>query len=143
MYTDKIKTQDEAICQLFFHCCMKDGRFTETEIDTVSELLVKLGFKNNSTSKTRSSNTFPTIPASPAMPNTFATWCFSSTLPTPSPSSLTARSSVSAMPNSVPRKSPFLPPSPLRSTSAPPNRKRSRNYVLSERLSRSSICGEY
>lgn len=46
MYTDKIKTQDEAICQLFFHCCMKDGRFTETEIDTVSELLVKLGFKN-------------------------------------------------------------------------------------------------
>jgi uncharacterized tellurite resistance protein B-like protein len=44
MYTEKIKTQDEAICHLFFHCCLKDGRFTETEIDTVSELLVRAGF---------------------------------------------------------------------------------------------------
>ena len=44
MYTEQIKTQDEAICHLFFHCCLKDGRFTETEIDTVSELLVRAGF---------------------------------------------------------------------------------------------------
>ena len=44
MYTEKIKTQDAAISHLFFHCCFKDGRFTEKEIDTVSELLVKAGF---------------------------------------------------------------------------------------------------
>jgi hypothetical protein len=44
MYTEKVKTQDEAICHLFFHCCFKDDRFTETEIDAVSELLVRAGF---------------------------------------------------------------------------------------------------
>lgn len=43
MYADKIKTQDEAICHLFFHCCLKDGRFSETEINAVSELFVKAG----------------------------------------------------------------------------------------------------
>ena len=44
MYADKIKTQDEAICHLFFHCCLKDGRFTESEINSVSDLFVKAGF---------------------------------------------------------------------------------------------------
>lgn len=43
MYTEKVKTQDQAICHLFFHCCFKDGRVTETEIDAVSEKIVEAG----------------------------------------------------------------------------------------------------
>jgi hypothetical protein len=43
MYTQKVTTQDQAICHLFFHCCLKDGRFSESEIDAVSEQLVKAG----------------------------------------------------------------------------------------------------
>lgn len=52
MYTEKVTTQDEAICHLFFHCCLKDGRFSKSEIDVVSGQLVtaglhdKLNFKN-------------------------------------------------------------------------------------------------
>lgn len=43
MYTEKINTQEEAICHLFFHCCLKDGRFTKSEIDVVSGQLVTAG----------------------------------------------------------------------------------------------------
>jgi len=52
MYTGLIKMQDEALVHLFFHCCMKDGVFKETEIDNVSGKLVafnlhaKLNFKD-------------------------------------------------------------------------------------------------
>jgi uncharacterized tellurite resistance protein B-like protein len=52
MYTEKVTTQDEAVCHLFFHCCLKDGRFSKSEIDVVSGQLVtaglhdKLNFKN-------------------------------------------------------------------------------------------------
>lgn len=45
MYTGLIKMQDEATVHLFFHCCMKDGVFKETEIDNVSAKLV--AFKLN------------------------------------------------------------------------------------------------
>jgi uncharacterized tellurite resistance protein B-like protein len=52
MYTGLIKMQDEALVHLFFHCCMKDGVFKESEIDNVSGKLVafnlhaKLNFKD-------------------------------------------------------------------------------------------------
>lgn len=42
MYNDYITTQNEAICHLFLHCCYKDGRFTQEEIDTVSAKFVEL-----------------------------------------------------------------------------------------------------
>ena len=42
MYNDYITTQNEAICHLFLHCCYKDGRFTQEEIDSVSAKFVDL-----------------------------------------------------------------------------------------------------
>ncbi len=42
MYEDIIKTQNEAICHLFLHCCFKDGRFSSEEIDSVSTKFVDL-----------------------------------------------------------------------------------------------------
>lgn len=42
MYADLIKTQNEAICHLFLHCCFKDGRFSSEEIDSVSSKFVDL-----------------------------------------------------------------------------------------------------
>jgi uncharacterized tellurite resistance protein B-like protein len=43
MYTEKVTTQDQAICHLLFHCCLKDGRFSASEIDAVSGQLVTAG----------------------------------------------------------------------------------------------------
>ena len=45
MYTDTIKTQEEALCHLFLHCCLKDGVFTPEEIDEVSGRFVALGLQ--------------------------------------------------------------------------------------------------
>ncbi len=45
MYTEKVKTQDEAICHLFYHCCFKDDRFTETELDAIAGKFVSFGLK--------------------------------------------------------------------------------------------------
>ena len=43
MYTEKVTTQDQAVCHLFFHCCLKDGRFSASEIDAVSGQIVTAG----------------------------------------------------------------------------------------------------
>jgi hypothetical protein len=43
MYNDQVKTQEEAVCHLFFHCCLKDGVFKDEEIDNVSGKLVTIG----------------------------------------------------------------------------------------------------
>lgn len=43
MYTEKVTTQDQAICHLLFHCCLRDGRFSASEIDAVSGQLVTVG----------------------------------------------------------------------------------------------------
>ena len=43
MYKDYIKTQDEALCHLFLHFCLKDGVFSEAEIEVVSKKFVALG----------------------------------------------------------------------------------------------------
>ncbi|MDQ3683040.1 MAG: TerB family tellurite resistance protein [Bacteroidota bacterium] len=46
MYHDVIKTQDEALCHLFFHCCLKDGEFSASEIKAVSEKIVDAGLNS-------------------------------------------------------------------------------------------------
>jgi uncharacterized tellurite resistance protein B-like protein len=52
MYTEKVTTQDEAVCHLFFHCCLKDGRFSKSEIDVVSGQLVTAGLHDKLNFKT-------------------------------------------------------------------------------------------
>src|SRR5438034_3936829 len=47
MYTNLIKMQDEAVCHLFFHCCMKDGVFQPSEIDNVSGKFVAVGLNTH------------------------------------------------------------------------------------------------
>jgi len=42
MFQDYITTQDEAICHLFLHCCFKDGKFSQEEVDNVSSKFVDL-----------------------------------------------------------------------------------------------------
>lgn len=43
MYQTLVTTQNQALCHLFFHCCMKDGEFEEAELNQISEKLVILG----------------------------------------------------------------------------------------------------
>jgi uncharacterized tellurite resistance protein B-like protein len=40
MYQDKIVTRDQALCHLFFHCCLKDEVYTESEMDLLSRQIV-------------------------------------------------------------------------------------------------------
>lgn len=52
MYTGLLKAPEEGVCHLFYHCCMKDGQFQESELNTISDKLVsidlqkKLNFKD-------------------------------------------------------------------------------------------------
>jgi len=52
MYTGLLKAPEEGICHLFYYCCMKDGQFQESELNTISDKLVsidlhkKLNFKD-------------------------------------------------------------------------------------------------
>jgi hypothetical protein len=45
MYTSIVKDQDQALCHLFFHCCLEDDRFTEAEMDNLSAKLVALSLQ--------------------------------------------------------------------------------------------------
>lgn len=45
MYTSIVNNQDQAICHLFFHCCLEDDRFSEQEMDDLSGKLVSLGLR--------------------------------------------------------------------------------------------------
>lgn len=47
MYNTQVTTQEEALSHLFFHCCLKDGRFDASEIDKISELFVQFGLQAN------------------------------------------------------------------------------------------------
>ena len=47
MYTNIVKDQDQALCHLFFHCCLEDDQFTEAEMDNLSAKLVTLGLQPN------------------------------------------------------------------------------------------------
>jgi uncharacterized tellurite resistance protein B-like protein len=46
-YAKQVTTQDQALCHLLFHCCLKDGRFDENEIDKVSEIFVEFGLQHD------------------------------------------------------------------------------------------------
>lgn len=46
MYKEQIKTQNEALCHLFFHCSMKDGKFEEAELNFVSKKMVEMGLQS-------------------------------------------------------------------------------------------------
>ena len=46
MYSTIVNNQDQALCHLFFHCCLKDDRFSETEMEDLSGKLVSLGLRN-------------------------------------------------------------------------------------------------
>lgn len=43
MYTSIVNNQDQALCHLFFHCCLEDDRFSDSEMDDLSGKLVALG----------------------------------------------------------------------------------------------------
>lgn len=43
MYINEVKSQDQALAHLFFHCCLKDGNFDDNEMNEVSAKLVDLG----------------------------------------------------------------------------------------------------
>jgi hypothetical protein len=45
MYTNIVTSQDQALCHLFFHCCLEDDQFTEAEMDNLSGKLVALGLQ--------------------------------------------------------------------------------------------------
>lgn len=42
-YTQVVNNQDQALCHLFFHCCLEDERFTAAEMDDLSHKLIALG----------------------------------------------------------------------------------------------------
>jgi hypothetical protein len=52
MYTGLLKAPEEGVCHLFYYCCMKDGSFKDSELNTISDKLVsidlhkKLNFKD-------------------------------------------------------------------------------------------------
>lgn len=56
MYREMITTQDQALCHLFLHCCLRDGKFTPAEIDAVAGKYVALGLQKelNFKNETRS-----------------------------------------------------------------------------------------
>jgi len=45
MYMKIVNNQDQALCHLFFHCCLEDDQFTQAEMDNLSGKLVMLGLQ--------------------------------------------------------------------------------------------------
>ncbi len=46
MYKSYVTTQEEAICHLFFHCCLKDDVFKEPELDQVAWKIIGFGLRS-------------------------------------------------------------------------------------------------
>ena len=46
MYKNYVTTQNEALCHLFFHCCLKDGSFQEPELNQISTRIISLGLRS-------------------------------------------------------------------------------------------------
>jgi hypothetical protein len=42
-YLLSVDNQDQALCHLFFHCCMEDEQFTASELDDLTAKLIVLG----------------------------------------------------------------------------------------------------
>lgn len=47
MFETVVTSQDQALAHLLFHCCLKDGRFDEAEIDLVSQIFVDFGLQHD------------------------------------------------------------------------------------------------
>lgn len=47
MYKQLVRTQYQALCHLYFHCCLKDGVLSEAETDGLAERFVILGMQKN------------------------------------------------------------------------------------------------
>lgn len=47
MYQDDIKSRDQAISHLFFHCCLRDGEYTTEELQLLSEKIVVGGLNQH------------------------------------------------------------------------------------------------
>lgn len=47
MYSQLVKTQEQAICHLFIHCCYKSGAFTDAELEMISAKFVQLGLQHD------------------------------------------------------------------------------------------------
>ena len=45
MYSTLVKSQDQALCHLYFHCCLKDGLLSDAETDALAERFVTLGMQ--------------------------------------------------------------------------------------------------
>src|SRR4030095_6487918 len=45
MYSTLVKSQEQALCHLYFHCCLKDGVLSEAETDALAERFVTLGMQ--------------------------------------------------------------------------------------------------
>lgn len=46
MYKDYVTTQEEAVCHLFFHCCLKDNNFSPEELDQIATKIVAMGLRS-------------------------------------------------------------------------------------------------
>ena len=46
MYKNYVTSQEEAICHLFFHCCLKDEVFKEPELDQVAWKIIGFGLRS-------------------------------------------------------------------------------------------------
>lgn len=46
MYTGYVTTQDQALCHLYFHCCLKDGMLSPEETDALASRFVTLGMQS-------------------------------------------------------------------------------------------------
>lgn len=46
MYNTIVISKDQAVCHLFFHCCLEDDRFSEQEMNDLSGKLVTLGLRD-------------------------------------------------------------------------------------------------
>ena len=45
MYSQSVTTPDQALCHLYFHCCLKDGKLSPAEIDGLADRFVTLGMQ--------------------------------------------------------------------------------------------------
>lgn len=46
MYKNYVTTQEEALCHLFFHCCLKDDVFKEPELNQIASKIIALGLRS-------------------------------------------------------------------------------------------------
>jgi len=45
MYSQSVTTPGQALCHLYFHCCLKDGALSPAEIDGLADRFVALGMQ--------------------------------------------------------------------------------------------------